>query len=151
MCFDYFELLYDLSRKYTSVVILTGILVPDISCLSECKDNLCSGILVNLKPLMNLFVGGVLVKRNMVNKHIHIFLRNALNLNRIKRSKVMYAYRERRLILRLRCKARIVRLIVIVIEPELVLIIVKLNIVLVITVLLTKTLVDLAIAFTQLL
>ena len=99
---------------------------------------------------MNLFVGGVLVKRNMVNKHIHIFLRNALNLNGIKRSKVMYAYRERRLFTLIRGKARIVRLIVIVIEPELVLIIVKLNIVLVITVLLTKTLVDLAIAFTQL-
>ena len=96
------------------------------------------------------YVRGVLVKRNMVNKHIHIFLRNALNLNRIKRSKFMYAYRERRLILRLRCKARIVRLIAIVIEPELVLIIVKLNIVLVIAVLLTETLVDLAIAFTKL-
>ena len=37
--------------------------------------------------------------RDMIDKYIHIFLRNAVNLNGIKRSKVMYAYRERRLII----------------------------------------------------
>ena len=87
--------------------------------------------------------------RDMIDKYIHIFLRNAVNLNGIKRSKVMYAYRERRLIILLRRKALIVRLDHIIIEPELVLIIVKLNIVPVIAVLLTETLVDLAFAFTE--
>ena len=130
---------------------IVGILVPDISCFSECIDNLCSGIFVNLKPLTNLLVRGIFVMRDMIDKYIHIFLRDALNLYGIKRSKVMYAYRERRLFLLIRGKALIVRLDHIIIEPELiVLIIVNLNIVLVIAVLLTETLVDLAIAFTEL-
>ena len=40
---------------------IVGILVPDISCFSECIDNLCSGIFVNLKPLTNLLVRGIFV------------------------------------------------------------------------------------------
>ena len=129
---------------------VVGIFLSDVFRFSESSDHLCSSLLIDFEPLTDLLVRGVLVEGDMVNKHIHIPVRNAVNLNGIKRCEIVHTHRKRRHILLLRRKALIVRLVHIIVEPELVLIIVKLDVVLVVAVLLTETLVDLAIALTDL-
>ncbi len=102
---------------------VVGIFLSDIFRFSESSDHLCRSLLIDFEPLTDLLVRGVLVEGDMVNKHIHIPVRNAVNLNGIKRCEVVHTHRKRRHILLLRRKALIVRLVHVVVEPVLVLII----------------------------